>query len=157
MTLDVNQFRMGENKIYAQNKGVSFHYDIKEKFSAGLKLLGFEVKAIRTGKASLQGSIVKIENLKAFLRGATIRPYQPKNTPKDYDKNRDIELLLTKKELSYLQGKQNEKGLTLIPLKLYNYKNLIKLDFTAAKHLKKFDKREKIKEREMKRRMEKLS
>lgn len=144
-------------RVYAQNKGAPFHYDIQEKFSAGLKLFGFEVKAIKTGKASLRGATIRIENQRAFLRGATIRPYQPKNTPKDYDPSRAIELLLNKKELSYLQGKQNEKGLTLLPLKLYNNKSLIKLELAVAKHLKKFDKREKIKEREVKRRIEKLS
>ncbi len=143
-------------KIYAQNKGVSFHYDIKEKFNAGLKLFGVEVKAIKTGKVSLPGAIVKVENKRAFLRGASIGLYQPKNTPQDLSPNRPIELLLNKKEISYLQGKQKEKGLILLPLKLYNKNNLIKLEFAVAKHLKKIDKREKIKEREMKRRIEKL-
>lgn len=144
-------------KVYAQNKGVSFNYNLMEKFIAGLKLFGFEVKAIKTGKASLQGAIVRIENNRAFLRGATIKPYQPKNTPSAYGKNRPIQLLLNKKEISYLQGKQNQKSLTLIPLKLYSDKNLIKLEFAVAKNLKKYDKREKIKEREMKRRIEKLT
>jgi SsrA-binding protein len=143
-------------KIYAQNKGIFINYDLIEKFSAGLKLFGFEVKSIKKGKISLQGALVKIENQRAFLRGASISPYQPKNIPKDYNKNRPIELLLNKKELSYLQGKQNQKGLTLIPIKLYNKKNLIKLEFSVAKHLKKYDKREKIKDKEVKRRIEKL-
>ena len=134
-----------------RNKKATFNYEVLEKYEAGLSLRGFEVKAIRAGQGSLFGSFVKIKNHEAFLTGAYIPPYQPANTPDDYDPYRDRKLLLSKKELQTLIGKQKEKGLTLIPISLYNKSRYIKLEMALARGKKKQDKREDIKRRDVER------
>jgi len=90
----------------------------------------------------------------AWLLGATIPPYQPKNAPPDYDEQRNRKLLLKKKELNRLIGKSREAGLTLVPIKLYNKNGLIKLELGIGKGKKKADKRGKIIERETKRKIQ---
>ena len=137
--------------IYIQNPGVQYHYQILESFEAGIELKGFEVKALRQNKGSLKGSYVTIKDNEAYLVNFNIPPYQPKNTPKDYDENRPRKLLLKRKEIDYLIGKLKERGLTLIPMKIYSKNNLIKVEIALAKGLKKYEKREKIKEKEFKR------
>ena len=89
-----------------------------------------------------------------FLVGATIAPYQPSNTQTSYHPDRSRKLLLQKKELQYLIGKSRQKGLTLIPLKLYTIKGKIKLEFGLARGRKKYDKREQLKKRESDREIE---
>jgi len=139
--------------MLATNKKAYFDYEILDRFEAGIELLGFEVKSIRTGNAHLEGARVIIRGLEAFLVGSAIAPYQRLNTPKDYDPERTRKLLLSKKEISYLAGKEHEKGLTLVPIKLYNKGRTIKLEFGVARGKKKFDKREVIKKREVKRKI----
>lgn len=117
-------------------------------------MAGHEVKSIRAGKCSIKGSYVKIMNGEAWLLGATVSPYQSGNVPPDYDQQRSRKLLLKKKELNYLMGKSQEKGLTLIPVKLYNKNGLIKLEVGIGQGKKKADKREKIIERETRRKIE---
>lgn len=117
-------------------------------------MFGHEVKAIKTGHVSLKGSFVVIRGGEAYLLNASVPPYQPKNTPKTYDPERSRKLLLNKKELEQLIGKTKEKGLTLIALKLYNIKGKIKLSIGIGKGKKKFDKRETLKKRDMKRDVE---
>lgn len=137
-----------------ENKKAFFDYEIMEKFNAGIKLLGFEVKSLKNRKGSLTGSRTLIRGNEAFIVGFEIPPYQTSNTPKDYDSQRTKKLLLRKKEINYLTGKTNEKGLTLIPLKVYIKNNLIKVEFAVARGLKKQDKREKIKKKEIKKKIE---
>ncbi|MFH0755442.1 MAG: SsrA-binding protein [bacterium] len=84
---------------FAENKKAYFNYEILEKFTAGIELFGFEVKAIRAGRISLDGAYVIIRGNEAFFIGAGITPIQPKNIPKDYDERRNKKLLLTKKEI----------------------------------------------------------
>ena len=139
--------------MLAQNKKVYFDYEILEALEAGIELFGFEVKSVRAGNVHLEGSRVIVRGGEAFLVGATIPPYQAANTPKDYDAMRTRRLLLHKKELSYLAGKEHERGLTLVPIKLYNKGRQIKLEFGIARGQKKHDKRQKIKERESKRKI----
>jgi SsrA-binding protein len=141
-------------KIYAENKEAHFNYEILEKLDAGLVLIGQEVKSIKGGKATIKGAYVVITNNEAFLIGATVPPYQPNNAPKGYNPSRSRKLLLTKKELNYLIGKSEERGLALIPLKLYDKYAMIKLEFGIGKGKKKRDKRESIKKRETKREIE---
>lgn len=124
-----------------------------ETFEAGLVLKGYEAKAIKNGKASIRGAYVKILNGEAWLLGATVSPYQPGNVPPNYDQQRNRKLLLKRSELKYLIGKSQEKGLTLVPLKLYNKNGLIKLEFGIGRGKKKHDKRAKIVERETKRKL----
>jgi len=140
-----------KNKVFIQNPGVHYNYQILESFEAGIELKGFEVKALREGKGSLKGSYVTIKDNEAYLVNFNIPPYQPKNTPKDYDENRPRKLLLKRKEINYLIGKLKEKGLTLIPIKVYSKGNLIKVEIALVKGLKKYEKREKIKEKEFRR------
>ncbi len=134
---------------YANNSKASFDYEILETIEAGIVLKGYEVKSIKTGKVSIRGSYVKIIDGIPYLIGATISPYQIANTPPDYDPQASRRLLLSKKQISTLVGTSKTHGLTLIPLKFYNKKGLIKLLVGIAKGKKKYDKRETIKKRDI--------
>lgn len=134
---------------YANNPKVSFDYEILETIEAGLELKGHEVKSIKTGKISIKGSYVRIINNEAWLIGATISPYQIKNMPPDYNTQRSVRLLLTKKQISALIGTSQAHGLTLVPLKLYDKNNRIKLLIGIARGKKKYDKRESIKKKDI--------
>lgn len=138
----------------ANNKKVYYNYEILEKFEAGISLNGQEVKALKTRGVNLAGSWVVTRNGEFFWIGANIPPYQPKNAPQNYNPERSRKLLLTKKEIKYLIGKTKQKGLTLIPLKVYTKKGKIKLEFGIGKGKKKADKRELIKKREAQRQIE---
>lgn len=138
-------------KVFAENKKAYFNYEVLEKFEAGLVLIGTEVKSIRLGRVTLTGSYVVINNEEPFLIGAKIPAYQPKNAPANYDPERSRKLLLSKKEIKYLIGKTSQKGLTLVPLKVYSNHAKIKIEFGIAKGKKKYDKREDIKKRETER------
>ena len=142
-------------KLLAENKKAYFNYQILEKFEAGVSLIGQEVKSIKTRGISLMGSYVTVRNEEIYWIGAKIPAYQPKNAPKDYNPERPRKLLLKKPEIKYLIGKSRQKGLTLIPLKVYTKKGKIKIEFGIAKGKKKFDKRELIKKREAEREIEK--
>jgi len=134
---------------YASNPKAGFDYEILETIEAGVVLEGPEVKSIKTGKASIKGSYVKILNEEPFLIGATISPYQPANMPKKLDPQRSLKLLLSKKEISNLIGLSKSRGLTLVPLKFYSKKGRIKLLVGIAKGKKKYDKRETIKKKDI--------
>lgn len=140
--------------VLLQNKKVRFNYDILETFEAGMELFGFEVKSLRKREGSLEGSHITIRGNEAFLLGATIPPYQPKNTPADYDPTRNRRLLLTKKEISKLSGLESQRGLTIVPISVYNKNRKLKLEIGVARGKKKHDKRQTIKAREDKRQME---
>ncbi len=144
-------------EIYAENKKAHFDYEPLEKYEAGLVLLGHEVKSIKAGHISLSGSYVVFyagargAGAEPFLIGTKVPAYQPKNTPKDYNPERQRKLLLNKKEIDYLAGKVKERGFSLVPLKVYEQNGRIKLEFALAKGKKKFDKKEKIKKRDTQR------
>jgi len=140
----------------AENKKAYFDYQILEKFEAGISLIGQEVKAIKSGKVNLTGSYVVLRDEEVYLIGCYIHPYQPKNATADYNPERSRKLLLKKQEIKYLIGKSKEKGLTLLPLKLYPKGGKIKLEFSIAKGRKKVDKRDLIKKREFERQKERL-
>ena len=140
--------------ILSENKKAYFDYQILDKFEAGIALQGQEVKSLRTRGVSLAGSYVVIRDEELFWVGATIHPYQPKNSPADYEPGRSRKLLLKKIEIKSLLGKIREKGLTLIPLKVYTKNAKIKLEFGIAKGKKKSDKREAIRKREVQRDIE---
>ncbi|KPJ57489.1 SsrA-binding protein [Parcubacteria bacterium DG_74_2] len=135
-------------KILAENKKAYFNYEILERFEAGISLIGQEVKSIKTRGVNLAGSYVVLRNEEVFWIGSHIHPYQPKNAPADYNPERWRKLLLKKSEIKHLIGKSKQKGLTLIPLRVYTKYRKIKLEFAIAKGKKKFDKRELIKKRE---------
>ncbi len=142
--------------VYAENKKAFFDYEIIEKYEAGIVLEGHEVKAVKKGKVSIIGSYVKIMGQEAFLVGAIIQPYQPLNVAKNYDPQRSRKLLLNKKEIDSFIGKTKEKGLTIVPLRVYDKKGRIKLEIGLARAKKKADKREKIRGREEKRKLERV-
>jgi len=134
-----------------KNKKVHFNYEILDQFDAGIELSGIEVKSLRNKRGSLEGSHVIVRGDEAFLVGADIPPFQPKNAPKGYDSRRTRKLLLTKKEISELSGKEKQKGLTIVPISLYTKGRNIKLSLGVARGKKKYDKREDIKKRDTQR------
>ena len=143
-------------KVLTENRKAYFDYQILEKFEAGLVLIGTEVKSIKSGRIGLKGSYVVFKGEELYLIGANIPPYQPKNAPPEYNSERSRKLLLNKSEIKKLIGKTKEKGLTLIPLKVYTKNGKIKLEFGIAKGRKKFDKREIIKKRETEREIQRV-
>jgi len=136
---------------YAENRKARFDYEILEKYEAGIELLGSEVKSVRGGQMSLEGSFVIVRGGEAFLINASIPPYQVKNAPKDYDPLRNRKLLLTKKEIAELAGSEKNRSLTIVPISVYNKGRKIKVNIALVKGKKKFDKRESIKKRETER------
>lgn len=132
----------------ATNPRARYDYHILETFEAGLVLFGHEVKAIKNNRMSLKGSYITIKNEEVWLINTQISPYQPKNTPDDYDPTRTRKLLLNKKEIKSLIGRIKQRGLTLVPLRVYTKHNRIKLGFGLGQGKRKSDKREKIKKRE---------
>ena len=135
------------------NKRAYFDYEFLESFEAGMVLMGQEVKSIKSGKMSLAGSYVVLKGGEVYLMNANIAPYQPQNAPQDYVPTRSRKLLLKKKEIKYLFGKSQEKGLTLIPLRVYSNKGKLKLEFAVSRGRKKADKKELIKKREAEKEM----
>ena len=136
---------------FAENRKARFDYEILETFEAGLVLSGPEVKSIKNGRMNLAGCYINIHDGELYLIGASIAPYQPKNQPADYDPARSRKLLLHKKEIMSLLGKIQQKGLTLVPLKVYNKGRRIKLEFAIVRGKKKYDKRAVISKRESER------
>jgi len=134
----------------AENKRAYFDYNILDKYEAGIELLGFEVKSIKNSGINLSGSYVVIKENQVWLINADVPPYQPKNAPEDYDPKRTRRLLLKRAEINALIGKTHEKGLTLVPLKVYtkNASGRIKIEFGLGRSKKKTDKREAIKKRD---------
>ena len=137
---------MAESLI--QNKKAYFNYEITEKFTAGIELFGFEVKSVRGKKGQLEGAYITIRGGEAYLIGANIPAYQPKNAPTDFDPLRNRKLLLTKKEIKQLADVEAKKGLTIVAIAVYNAGRKLKLEIGIAKGKKSFDKRETIKKRE---------
>jgi len=133
---------------YAENRKARFNYEIIEKYEAGIELLGSEVKSVRSGQMSLEGAFVIVRGGEAYLINVNIPPYQPKNSPKDYDPLRNRRLLLTKKEIARLAGNDRNKSLTIVPISVYNKGRKIKMEIAIVKGKKKFDKRETIKKRD---------
>lgn len=130
------------------NKRVYFDYTILEKFEAGLVLQGTEVKSLRNGKVSLSGSFCMFVGNELFIKGSDISVYD-EGSVNNHNPRRDRKLLLHKKELNKLKKKIEEKGLTIVPIKLYtNSKNIFKLEIGLAKGRNVRDKRDYIKERE---------
>lgn len=146
----------GNMPILLDNKKAYFDYEILEKLEAGLELSGREVKSLRNKRGSLVGSRVIIRGGEAYLVGMDIQPYQPKNTPKETAERRTVKLLLTKKEINYLAGKSEERGLTIIPLNVHILGRKIKADIGLARGKKKYEKKEKIKEREEKKKTDRI-
>jgi SsrA-binding protein len=131
-----------------EHKKARLDYEILEEYEAGIELLGFEVKSLRAGNAKLEGSHVIVRGGEAFVVGMVVSPYQPSNTPKEYDPGRSRKLLLTKKEIAALAGAEGQKGLTVVPISVYNKKGKLKIKIAVARGRKKYDKRQVLKKRD---------
>lgn len=139
--------------IVAQNRKAFHDYSIEDTVEAGIQLLGTEVKSLRDGKANLKDSYVLIKDGEVFLFNCHISPYSHGNIM-NHDPVRTRKLLLHKKEIERLRGKAQQKGYTLVPLKIYFKGPYAKVEVGLAKGKREYEKRETIKEREAKRDIE---
>lgn len=131
------------------NRKAGFDYERLEEFEAGLVLTGQEVKSIREGGAKIEASHIILQGGKLRLIGAVISRYKKASAQSPHDPERTRDLLLNAKEIRYLAGKLGQKGLTLIPISLYTRGQRIKVGFWLARGKKTFEKRQKIKERDL--------
>lgn len=131
-----------------KNKKAQMQYIPLEGFSAGLELIGQEVKALRNGLGSLEGARVVVRGGEAFIVGMTIPPYQPANMKKNYDPERARRLLLTKKEIATLSDQESKKGLTIVPFEVYSSGRFVKARVVIVRGKGKADRREDLKKRD---------
>lgn len=136
-----------------ENRKIFAEYQVFEKYQCGIELIGQEVKSALKGSFNLAGSFVVPKGNELYLVGATIPMWQPTNKYGEFDPKRSRRLLLKKTEIRHLIGKSKEKHLTIVPLSVYNNKNLVKVEIALARKMRKYEKKEKIKERELKREM----
>ena len=142
--------------ISIRNKKASFEYQFIDTYVAGIVLRGSEIKSIREGKASLQEAFCVFQRDEIYVKGMNISPYT-ESTYFNHEATRERKLLLNKKELKKLQASSAEKGLTLIPTKLFiNPRGLAKLEIALAKGKKLYDKRESLKKKDQDRELRQL-
>lgn len=142
-----------EERNITVNRKARHEYHILQIFEAGIVLVGTEVKALREGKANLVDSYATIKNSEVWLIGAHISEYKQGNI-NNHNPTRDRKLLLNKSEIRKLIGKTKEKGLTLIPLRMYFKNGRVKVELALAKGKKSYDKRETIAKRDFQREQE---
>ena len=134
-----------------QNRKASFEYSFIQTYTAGICLTGTEIKSIRNGKVQLQEAYCTFQGNELFIRNLQIQPYEL-GTYNNHDPKRPRKLLLNRQEINKLKPKTEEKGLTIIPIKIFfNERNLAKIEIALAKGKKLYDKRESIKEKDLKR------
>jgi SsrA-binding protein len=144
------------NDINIRNRQAGFEYEILDKYTAGIALTGTEIKSIREGKANLQDGYCYISNGEVFVKGINITPYA-QGTHYNHEATRVRKLLLKRSEIKKLEGKVEEKGLTLVPTRLFiNGRGFAKLEIALGRGKKLHDKRNSIKERDAKRELSKL-
>lgn len=134
-----------------EHKKARLDYEILEELEAGLQLFGHEVKSLRAHHGKLEGSHVVVRGGEAYLVGMSIPPYQSANTPKTYEPERTRKLLIHKKELLKLSAAESQKGLTVVPLSVYNKGSKLKVRVAIVRGRKVYDKRSVLKERDTKR------
>ena len=145
--------RDSEAKIVATNRRARFDYEILEIHEAGVALLGPEVKSLRAGKANLSDSYASVRGGEVFLINAHISPYTQAGR-ENPDPRRERKLLLHRGEIARLRGKVAERGLTLVPLRLYFKNGRVKVELGVARGKRRYDKRETIRRREQEREMQ---
>jgi SsrA-binding protein len=144
------------NDVNIRNKKASFDYEFIEKHVAGLALQGTEIKSIREGKANLQDGYCYFSKGEAFVKGVNISTYS-QGTHYNHEPLRERKLLLKRTEINKLEAKVEEKGLTLVPVRLFiNDAGLAKLEIALARGKKTHDKRESIKDKDMKRELSRI-
>ena len=134
--------------VIARNKRASFDYALDGHYEAGLVLTGSEVKSVKTGHASLKGSFVTVKGGELYLTNALIPRYAHAHRDTKHEDSRPRKLLLRKREIRSLIGKSRTEGLTLVPIRLYTKKQLVKLEFGVGKGERTIDKRQSIAKRE---------
>jgi SsrA-binding protein len=134
-----------------ENKKIYFDYDIIEKLEAGIELLGTEVKSLRSGKGSLVGAYIIVRGGEAYASNMDIPAYQEKNAPIGYDPKRLRKLLLSKAEITRLAGIEAKKGLTIVPISIYNKGPKLKLEIAVVRGKKTHNKKESQKNRDVER------
>jgi len=134
--------------VLIDNRKAHFNYEVVDKYEAGIELFGYEVKSIKGGRAILAGSFAIVRGGEVYLMNMQIPPYQVGNTPGGYDPTRTRKLLLSKKQIKAISPSDGMKGLTLVPLSLYNKGRLVKVELAVVKGKKNYDKRETIKKRD---------
>lgn len=151
-----NEKQRFANKININNRKARYEYHFLEKYIAGIQLFGTEIKSIREGKVNLQEGYCYMKKGECFVKQMHISPYT-QAAHYNHESDRERKLLLTKKELDKIESKTKEKGLTLVPTRLFiNDRGLAKLEFALAKGKKLFDKREDIKQKDVKRELDRM-
>src|SRR5437899_9048235 len=145
-----------EDRVIATNRRARHEYEILETLEAGLVLRGTEVKSLRDGQVNFKDSYVTVRNGEPWLLGCHIAPYSH-GTDANHDPERDRKLLLHKREIARLSGKISERGLTLVPLRLYFKDGRAKVELGLARGKKLHDKRAAVREREVRREMDKTA
>jgi SsrA-binding protein len=141
------------SSLIARNKRSTFDYEIIEKLEAGLVLIGCEVKSIRQGNITLRDTYARAKGEELFLVGCYIAPYM-EGSYQNGDPNRDRKLLIHKKEFVKWSSKVQEKGFTIVPLKMYYKQNSVKVQLGLGRSKKMYDKRRSIKDRDVKRELD---
>jgi len=145
-----------KNDINIRNKKASYEYHFIDKYVAGIVLTGSEIKSIRLGKVNLQDAYCTFFGGELFVKEMHISPYLMAKEI-NHEPKRERKLLLSRRELKKLENKNKEKGLTIIPIRIFlNDRGLAKLEIALAKGKKQFDKREDIKEKDLRREMERM-
>ncbi|MEI6180603.1 MAG: SsrA-binding protein SmpB [Chloroflexales bacterium] len=146
---------MGEKQaspgVVADNRKARHDYDIEEVYEAGIALTGSEIKSVRAGRVNLRGSYARVINDEVFLHEAHISPYEQSGTLFNHVPTRPRKLLLHRREISRIDGQIRQKGLTLVPLKIYFKGRIAKIELGVARGKKSYDKREDIAKRESQR------
>lgn len=133
-----------------ENKKARLRFEILETYVAGMELLGTEVKSLRAKHGSLEGARVLVRGGEAYLVGATIPPFQVANTKEEYDPERPRRLLLERKEIEDIMVAEAKKGLTIVPLEVYNSGRYLKLSIAIVRGKGKADRREDLKKADAK-------
>jgi SsrA-binding protein len=142
--------------VNIRNKRAGFEYELLDKYVAGIQLRGTEIKSIREGKVNLQDGYCYFSNGEAFVKGISISPYE-QGTHYNHEPDRERKLLLKKSEIARLSSKVEEKGLTLIPLRLFiNDRGYAKMEIGLGRGKKLHDKRNSIKEKDIKRELSRI-
>lgn len=142
--------------VNIRNRQAGFEYELLDKYVAGIVLTGTEIKSIREGKVNLQDGYCYFNNGEAFVKGVNISPYA-QGTHYNHEATRERKLLLKRSEIRKLEARTEEKGLTLVPLRLFiNDRGFAKMEIAIARGKKLHDKRDSIKEREAKRELDRM-
>jgi len=141
-------------RVVATNRRAYHDYFIEQTYEAGVVLRGAEIKSVRAGRVNLRDSYARVRDGELWLIGAHISPYQRSSTHERYDPRRPRKLLMHRHQINRLASAQQERGYTIVPLRMYLKDNLAKVELALARGKRAYDKRRAIAERESQRRIE---